>query len=88
MKIVRTFEQIDGIPVFMGEGTLEDAGADKFKVGETIDQTRVIPGVSQVGGAIPITDAIVTTKQYTVIDVHTKKSESGTPILTVIMKEK
>ena len=87
MKIIRATELIDGIPVFMAEGTLEDSVADKFKVGEIIDQTRVIPGVSQVGSSIPITDTIITTKQYRVIQVQENKSKSGIPILNVTLKE-
>lgn len=87
MKIVRGIELIDGIPVVMGEGTLEDSIATQFKVGEIIEQTRVIPGVSQVGSSIPTTNAIVTTKKYRITDVQERKSETGTPVLNVTMKE-
>lgn len=87
MKIVRGTELIDGMPVFMGEGTLEDSIADKFKAGEIIEQTRVIPGSAQVGNSIPITDTIITTKKYKVIQVQERKSDTGTPILDVTMKE-
>lgn len=86
MKHVRATELIDGLPVFMAEGTLEDSVADKFKVGEIIDQIRVIPGVSQVGSSIPITDTIITTRKYKVMQAQENKSETGT-ILNVTMKE-
>lgn len=87
MKIVRVTELIDGIPVFLGEGTLEDSVADKFKQGEIIEQTRVIPGTSQIGSSISITEAIITTRKYQVTQVQETKSETGTPILNVTVKE-
>lgn len=87
MKIVRVTELIDGIPVRMGEGTLEDSVADKFKVGEILEQTRIIPGVSKVGSSIPITNTIITTKKYKITDAQERKAETGASILNVTMKE-
>jgi len=86
MKHVRVTELIDGFPILMGKDTLEDSVADKFKVGEIIEQTRVIPGVSPVGSSIPITDAIITTRKYKVMQVQENKSKTGT-ILNVTLKE-
>ena len=87
MKIVRATELIDGIPVVMGQETLEDSEADKFKIGEIIEQTRIIPGRSAVGSSIPIEGSIITTRKYKVTDVQERKSETGTPIRNVTLKE-